>query len=151
MHRVFKGAALSSVMLALMVNATAAAEDSLRAVELFDKHREVILSTEKPSYYSGYVFITVQAKLPEQPEMSKHEKRRAINSQLGSALISALLRLATKECKDKGLRVKASAPLDLRRGAFQLVFQTQRLNGSTKVYSGQAETLRGKLMKSCVV
>ena len=151
MHRIIKGVALSSVILAQIVDVTAEAEDSLQALDIFDKHREVILSTEQPSYYSGYVFITVQAILPEEPEMSKHEKRRAINAQLGSALISALLRLATKECKDKGLRVKESAPLDVRRGAFQLVFQTQRLNGSTRVYSGRAETLRGKLIKSCAV
>lgn len=151
MQRLLRVTALSGVILAQFANVAAEAENrgALQALELFDKHREVILKSEKPSYYSGYVFITVHAKLPEQPKISKHEKRRALNSQQGKALISALTRMAAKECNDAGLRVKASAPLDLRRGAFQLVFQAQRLNGSTKVYSGQTETLRDRLLKSC--
>lgn len=151
MQRLRRVTALSGVILAQFVNVAAEAENrgALQALELFDKHREVILKSEKPSYYSGYVFITVQAKLPEQPKMSKHDKRRAINSTLGKALISNLTSMAEKHCKGMGLRVKKSYPLTIKRGAFQLVLHTQHADGTTKVYSAQATNLKDALIKSC--
>lgn len=151
MHRLFIGISLSALISIHLVRTAGASEhtDARQALDLFDEYRQEILQKDVPVQYFGYVFIPIRASVSNHAGSSKHERRRALSAMLREALVKNLVSMAEKECKDRGIRLRASAPLTLRGGEFQLVFHSQHPNGTVRVYSSQIESLRKKLKESC--